>query len=121
MFETQTSTSSLIWKWITQTTKTILNPKELELSMPKTRNNSKAAAKSLTPQGPSTKEVCEVDMVQNRPINKPINNRLRVKKSIISHSEAEEEAQGERARTTGLEARAKRRKREKVGLETESV
>ena len=78
--------------------------------MHRIRSNLKAAVKYLRPQVPSTKEACEADMLQNRPIN----NR-----STTSHSEAEEEDQEELAKTTGLEARAKRRKREKVGLATE--
>ena len=88
----------------------MLNHKDLVRSTPKTRVDSKARATLPTPRAPNTKEACEVDMVQNHPIN----NLL----SLISHSAAEEEHR-EKGRTTGLEARAKRRRREKVGLETE--
>jgi hypothetical protein len=103
-FETPTSMSSLIGRW------TILNQKESVQSTLKTRVDLKARATSLTPRAPNTKEACEVAMLQNHPIN----NRL----SPSSRSAAEEQHR-EKAKTTGLEARAKRRRKEKVGLVTE--
>ena len=64
-------------------------------------------------QAPNTKEECVVDMLRNRRINKRLNT--------ISRSEAAELGRGEPARITGLgaRARAKRRRREKAGLEIE--
>jgi hypothetical protein len=51
-----------------------------------------------------------------------LRNRRRITKALnttISRSEAEQLGQGGLARITGLEARARRRRREKAGLEIE--
>lgn len=64
------------------------------------------------PQGRSTRVGCEADMLQNQAIN----SRL-----ITSRSEAEEVGRERQGKITGLEARARRREKEKVGLVTETL